>query len=175
MSDNLDSLDKPPKKTSEDQKDKPLTPEELAEYLSHSETKSEPEDKVIIEKNLIENKPFLEEDEDLKSEEHASDDLNNSELYSEPAEQTTKTNSVNQEVFPDLFPISKSSPEEPSSLNSSFPSSSDFPPKSTVKILDEYNQHWSEVPSPDKLPDRYRVWFHWSKKTRDEIKPNDYE
>ncbi len=42
----------------------------------------------------------------------------------------------------------------------------------TVKILEEYNQHWREMPTPDKLPEYYRVWLHWNKRSRHEKLPN---
>ncbi|MFX1251329.1 MAG: hypothetical protein ACFFCZ_06950 [Promethearchaeota archaeon] len=45
-------------------------------------------------------------------------------------------------------------------------------PVSTVKILEEYNQHWREMPTPDKLSEYYRVWLHWKKMSRHEKLPN---
>ncbi|MFX0063971.1 MAG: hypothetical protein ACFFC7_17515 [Candidatus Hermodarchaeota archaeon] len=57
------------------------------------------------------------------------------------------------------------------SLSQSPPPSQDKP-VSTVRILEEYNQHWREMPTPDKLPEYYRVWLHWNKKSRHEKLPN---
>jgi hypothetical protein len=57
------------------------------------------------------------------------------------------------------------------SLSQSPPPSRDKP-VTTVKILEEYNQHWREMPTPDKLPEYYRVWLHWKKRSRNEKLPN---
>ncbi|MFX0094206.1 MAG: hypothetical protein ACFFBD_20880 [Candidatus Hodarchaeota archaeon] len=155
-------------------KDKPLSLDELDEYLSDSEKDNELGDINEYEKTDIENLETLNQEENLKAHDSVFDRLDDKDISNESVmemESSTLDQSASSSQD-DSFPLTQDSSLKDPDHSMEPPSSQGKPARSsTIRILEVYDQHWIEMPTPDKFPERYKVWLHWNKKSRNEKLP----